>query len=71
MLPCIGSSDNKFNDLDIISDASRTMIVDTTSPSIDAGKNKITGCFYDFSPAGDNEHPLIDWFAGESVPPSS
>ncbi len=31
-----------------------------------AGKNKITGCFYDFSPAGDSEHPLIDWFAGEA-----
>lgn len=31
-----------------------------------AGKNKITGCFHDFSPAGDNEHPLIDWFAGET-----
>lgn len=28
-----------------------------------AGKNKITGCFHDFSPAGDDEHPLIDWFA--------
>ena len=32
-----------------------------------AGKNKITGCFHDFSPAGDNEHPLIDWFASEAV----
>ena len=31
-----------------------------------AGKNKITGCFHDFSPAGDTEHPLIDWFATES-----
>lgn len=31
-----------------------------------AGKNKITGCFYDFSPAGDSEHPLIDWFAEEA-----
>ena len=28
-----------------------------------AGKNKITGCFHDFSPAGDSEHPLIEWFA--------
>lgn len=28
-----------------------------------AGRNKITGCFHDFSPAGDDEHPLIDWFA--------
>ena len=32
-----------------------------------AGKNKITGCFHDFSPAGDHEHPLIDWFAGEAA----
>ena len=32
-----------------------------------AGKNKITGCFHDFSPAGDQEHPLIDWFAGEAA----
>jgi len=32
-----------------------------------AGKSKITGCFHDFSPAGDHEHPLIDWFAGEAV----
>ena len=30
-----------------------------------AGANKITGCFHDFSPAGDDEHPMIDWFAGE------
>jgi hypothetical protein len=32
-----------------------------------AGKHKITGCFHDFSPAGDHEHPLIDWFAGEAA----
>lgn len=32
-----------------------------------AGKNKITGCFHDFSPAGDAEHPLIDWFSDEVV----
>ncbi len=31
-----------------------------------AGKNKITGCFYDFSPAGDSEHHMLDWFAEES-----
>jgi phycocyanobilin:ferredoxin oxidoreductase len=31
-----------------------------------AGKNKITGCFYDYSPAGDKEHPMLDWFADES-----
>lgn len=31
-----------------------------------AGKNKITGCFHDFSPAGDSEHPLIEWFAEEA-----
>ena len=27
-----------------------------------AGKNKITGCFHDFSPSGDHYHPMIDWF---------
>jgi phycocyanobilin:ferredoxin oxidoreductase len=32
-----------------------------------AGKNKITGCFHDFSPAGDHEHPLIDWFSAEAA----
>lgn len=32
-----------------------------------AGKNKITGCFHDFSPAGDSEHPLIEWFSDEVV----
>jgi phycocyanobilin:ferredoxin oxidoreductase len=31
-----------------------------------AGKNKMTGCFHDYSPAGDNFHPMIDWF-GEEV----
>ena len=31
-----------------------------------AGKNKITGCFYDFSAAGDKEHPMMDWFANEA-----
>lgn len=31
-----------------------------------AGKSKITGCFYDFSPAGDSEHPLCEWFADEA-----
>jgi phycocyanobilin:ferredoxin oxidoreductase len=31
-----------------------------------AGKNKITGCFHDFSPAGDSEHPMIEWFAEEA-----
>ncbi len=30
-----------------------------------AGKNKITGCFIDFSPAGDPNHPLIEWFGNE------
>jgi phycocyanobilin:ferredoxin oxidoreductase len=30
-----------------------------------AGKNKITGCFHDFSPSGDKNHPLIEWFAHE------
>jgi hypothetical protein len=32
-----------------------------------AGANKITGCFHDFSPAGDDEHPLIDWFAEQAL----
>ena len=32
-----------------------------------AGRHKITGCFHDFSPAGDIEHPLIDWFSEEAV----
>lgn len=31
-----------------------------------AGKNKITGCFHDYSPAGDIEHPMLDWFAEET-----
>ena len=30
-----------------------------------AGKNKITGCFHDYSKAGDPNHPMMDWFAGE------
>jgi phycocyanobilin:ferredoxin oxidoreductase len=31
-----------------------------------AGKNKITGCFIDYSPAGDTDHPMIRHF-GEEV----
>lgn len=31
-----------------------------------AGKNKITGCFHDFSSAGDPSHPLIKWFSDQS-----
>ena len=31
-----------------------------------AGKNKITGCFIDYSPNGDNKHPMCDWFAEEA-----
>jgi len=31
-----------------------------------AGKNKITGCFYDYSPAGDKNHQMIEWFANET-----
>ena len=44
----------------------------TTNPApifgfdVIAGKNKITGCFYDYSPAGDPEHPMLDWFAEEA-----
>jgi len=30
-----------------------------------AGKNKMTGCFHDFSPAGDHFHPMIEWFGKE------
>jgi phycocyanobilin:ferredoxin oxidoreductase len=30
-----------------------------------AGKNKITGCFIDYSPTIDREHPMIDYFAEE------
>jgi len=31
-----------------------------------AGKNKITGCFIDYSPTGDPAHPMIQYF-GEEV----
>lgn len=31
-----------------------------------AGANKITGCFIDYSPAGDSEHPMLDYFAEEA-----
>ena len=31
-----------------------------------AGKNKMTGCFIDYSPAGDQFHPMVDYF-GEEV----
>ena len=31
-----------------------------------AGRSKITGCFYDYSAAGNKEHPMMDWFAGEA-----
>lgn len=31
-----------------------------------AGRNKITGCFHDFSPAGDGNHPLIAWFEDQA-----
>ena len=30
-----------------------------------AGKNKITGCFHDYSKAGDPNHPMMEWFAQE------
>ena len=33
-----------------------------------AGRNKITGCFHDYSPAGDNDHPMIKWFENEVEP---
>lgn len=28
-----------------------------------AGKNKITGCFHDYSKAGDSNHPMMEWFS--------
>jgi phycocyanobilin:ferredoxin oxidoreductase len=31
-----------------------------------AGKNKITGCFIDFSPTGDYLHPMLGWWAIET-----
>jgi len=30
-----------------------------------AGKNKITGCFVDYSPTSDKNHPMCEWFADE------
>jgi phycocyanobilin:ferredoxin oxidoreductase len=30
-----------------------------------AGRNKVTGCFHDYSPAGDKDHPMIKWFEDE------
>lgn len=30
-----------------------------------AGKNKITGCFHDYSKTGDADHPMMQWFAEE------
>lgn len=30
-----------------------------------AGKNKITGCFHDYSAAGDPNHPMMEWFGDE------
>ena len=30
-----------------------------------AGKNKITGCFYDYSPTTDKTHPMLNWFAND------
>lgn len=30
-----------------------------------AGKNKITGCFHDYSAAGDKNHPMMQWFADQ------
>jgi Ferredoxin-dependent bilin reductase len=30
-----------------------------------AGARKMTGCFHDYSPAGDHFHPMIEWFGIE------
>jgi len=31
------------------------------------GPNKITGAFHDFSNSGDPDHPMLDWFADETI----
>lgn len=31
-----------------------------------AGKHKMTGCFHDYSPSTNKEHPMLDWFANEA-----
>jgi phycocyanobilin:ferredoxin oxidoreductase len=31
-----------------------------------AGRNKITGCFMDYSPTGDDLHPMMSWWAIET-----
>ncbi|NDG30282.1 hypothetical protein EB118_09455 [bacterium] len=31
-----------------------------------AGKNKITGCFMDYSPTGDDLHPMMSWWSVET-----
>lgn len=31
-----------------------------------AGKNKVTGCFHDYSPSADKQNPMLDWFEHES-----
>lgn len=30
------------------------------------GKNKVTGAFHDFSPTGDSNHPMINWFSNKT-----
>lgn len=30
-----------------------------------AGKNKVTGCFIDYSPTADKNHPMCEWFQDE------
>jgi hypothetical protein len=32
-----------------------------------AGKNKITGCFHDYSKTNDADHPMMQWFADEEA----
>ncbi len=43
--------------------------VDNSAPifgyDVVAGKNKITGCFHDFSKTDDAHHPLMEWFGDE------
>ena len=43
--------------------------IDNSAPifgfDVIAGKNKITGCFIDYSPTTDRNHPMCEWFSGE------
>lgn len=32
-----------------------------------AGPNKVSGAFHDFSVAGDSSHPMLEWFANQTI----